>query len=200
MKRRVLLGLAAVALLAACGQNPLLKLATADYAPFKVGDQWTYAKAGGGTSVRTVVAALAYAGRSAYQVNVYDSALGTTSPTYTSDDGAELDVYDPILGWVLSRKLPYVVGNRWALPQSQPNRTDTLFVDGTEKILTPAGSFANCFRLRQQSTVIAGGVTTTSTTAYLWAAPDVGDVQAASVDLSGTSSVTSQLSSFKAGP
>src|SRR5260221_101607 len=182
MKR---LALSVLLLMPACGQNPLLKMTASDYQPIRLGSQWDYITPSGATFSRKAVASLNYAGKDAFQIDTY--FLGITSTSYVAYDGASVQVYNASTGWTISRKLPYVTGNRWDLPTTVPNQALKLYVDGNEDVVTPAGTYRRCFRLRQETSTYSpgSGLTSTSTSAYFWSAPDVGDVQPASVGGSG---------------
>jgi hypothetical protein len=192
------MGVAVLAALQACGQNPLLRTASADFSPIRVGSQWSYTVPKSGTAVsRLVSAAGPVQGRDAY--TIVNSVTGQPpSTSYWSLQSGALDIYSPTLGWTLQRRLPYVTGNKWDLATGSALVSTVQSVDGIENIATPAGHFSACYRLRTDTSTFdpVADVTTTSET-LLWAAPDVGDVRYASVDVSGNVTVTLELSSYR---
>jgi hypothetical protein len=192
---RRLLPVFALLLLAACGQNPLLKTAAADFAPFRVGSQWTYtAPSGAAGFSRQVTAAGPYQGRSAFTLVDTGTISGTS---YWSFEQGALEDYSAG-GWTLRRRLPYVSGNKWALPGALPNISRTQFVEGIESVTVPAGKFDACYKLRTKISTYdsATDLTTTVDEAIAWAAPNVGDVRYATVDALGAVTVVLELSSY----
>jgi hypothetical protein len=191
--RALALALAALSL-AACGANPLLGTLASDYAPIRVGSQWSYRSPDGSTTlVRAVSAAGPYQGLQAFTV---DSSLNGAAPTQSHlafRDG-DLLQHSASLGWILSRRLPLVTGNRWDVPSGSALISTVVIVDGIERVVVPAGNFAAAFRLRTRSEVYDSGSGVTSTVESLaWAAPDVGDVRYATVASDGTVTTTLEL-------
>jgi hypothetical protein len=193
--------LLALSLLFGCGSSPLLKMAGADYSPWRLGSDWIYQNpAGAAAFERKVVGSGMSNGFNAFQVNTYDFGLGTTTTTQVYDAGSSIQIYSLVSGWVVDRKLPYVVGNNWDMPSPGPNLSQKRFVDGVENVATPAGTFVRCFRLRDEIDSFDSSTGLTSTTGdYIWAAPDVGDVQYAGIDINGVVTVTARLSSYSLG-
>ncbi len=194
MKRLALLLLAA-----GCGQNPLLKIASYDYAPFKVGSSWTYLAPDGSPGFeRRLVASTVYAGKAASQMDTLAGGLTTTA--YVAHSGSAIQIYSATDGWYTARKLPYVTGNRWDLPGSG-SFSFRVYVEGNEDVTTPAGEFKSCYRLRTEIADYNSGTGVTTTTGALaWAAPGVGDVKMASLDSAGTVTVDFVLSQYSPGP
>lgn len=184
-------------LLAACNANPLLTMASSDYAPVKVGQVWTYAQTGSSTpTVRTVAAELVWQGRDAYQVDT--SGPGAPSTEYWNFQGGDWSRWDPSLGWLLYRRLPYVTGNSWSTPTSDPVNIVTLTtVEGPENVALSNAYYANCFKLRSETTTFSGGLSSTVQT-LSWIAPGIGDVKVAQIDNTGVETVLAVLSSYQA--
>lgn len=184
--------------LGACGQNPLLKSVSADFAPIRVGSEWSYADpAGSGTLTRKVTGAGTYQGREAFTVQSQVNALPATTDYWSFSNGA-LERYDPTLGWILLRRLPYVFTNKWDLPTGDPLVTSVQSVESLETITTPVGKIAGCYRLRTKtSTYDAVNDVTNTAESLLWAAPNIGDVRYADVDASGNVTVTLTLTSYR---
>jgi hypothetical protein len=183
--------IAALCFMAACNANPLLHEASADYAPLKAGDTWTY----DACETTTVGPEMMYQGRMAFTLgssNCHNNALGAVSVSF---DGGNLLRFDGT-AWRLYRRLPYVIGNSWPIFSYDPTLTINTIVDSTENISLASGYYANCFKLRTVTQAYSGGVTTT-TEADAWVAPDIGDVQYGQVDASGTASVTSVLTAYQ---
>ena len=200
MKRALPVALLIVAVLLglqACGQNPLLRSVSADFAPIRVGSQWSYRTASGGSFTRLVASAGPAQGRQAF--TVLESTDGNPPVTQLwSFQSGELDQYDAVNGWLLLRKLPYVTGNKWPLFSTDPLVTYLEEVEGFDTITVPAGKFDACYRVKTTISTYDPLADVTSTTQSLvWAAPNIGDVQTASVDVSGTQTVNLQLSSFR---
>jgi hypothetical protein len=191
------LALLILPLLAACNANPLLTAAASDYAPVKVGQVWTYAQPGSPTPyVRTVSAQVAWNGRSAYQVD--DTGGGAPTTEYWSFQGGDWYQWDPTLGWLIYRRLPYVTGNSWNTPTTDPVNIVTItYVDGLENVGLANAYYGNCFKLRRETSTYSGGVTTTTDT-ISWVAAGIGDVKVASIDNLGTLTVLGELSSYQA--
>jgi hypothetical protein len=198
MRRPGLLLLALLPMLmVACNANPLLTAAASDYAPVAVGEAWTYAQPGTATPlVRTVSAQLAYHGREAFKVDT--TSAGGPSTAYWSFSGGDWYAWDPVLGWILYRRLPYVTGNSWPIQTTDPvNIVATTYVEGPENVGLASAYYANCFKLRTETLTYSGGVTST-TEAISWAAPGVGDIKVEQVDSAGTVTVLGELSRFQA--
>lgn len=194
--RLLLISLAGLAL-AGCGANPLLSTAASDYTPFKVGSAWSYRSPDGATSVqRSVIAAGPYNGREAYTLSTSING-GPASLSYLAYSDGELQQYSASLGWIISRRLPLVTNGKWSVPSGDPLVTVTVVVDGYENIAVPAGYFGNCFRIRNHTETFDTGSGTTSTAETLaWAAPNVGDVQYASLAADGSTTVTFELTGY----
>ncbi len=193
-------GIAGLALLAlgACGQNPLLQSVSSDFAPIRVGSEWNYVDLNGAPAgSRKVTAAGTVQGREAFTVETQVPAAPLTTDYWCLNAGA-LESYDPTLGWVLIRRLPYVFGNKWKLATGNALVTSTQSVEALETVTTPAGKFAACYRLKTKTETYdpINDVTATAET-LLWAAPNIGDVRYANVDASGNITVTLQLSSYR---
>jgi hypothetical protein len=198
-RRRQIGGLALLLLLAGCGENPLLEMAASNYAPSSVGANWVFAGENGSSGFTTqVTGSVVVAGVNALSIaNFYDPLIGAPSSEDLQETGSALLVYSPSLGWIVDRKLPYVVGNNWSMPSNSSSVTIQRFVDGVENVLTPAGKFYNCYRLRDQISTYTGVTVTTGD--YIWTAPNVGDIQYASVDSSGNETINYELSSYSLG-
>lgn len=180
--------------LASCNANPLLKAAASDYAPARVGSQWSYASPDGSVTLqRAITGSSFYQGLDAFSV---DSSLngGPASTFYVAfQDGDELS-YDSTLGWILFRRLPLVSNNKWTVPSANPLVTQTVIVDGLEKVTVPLGAFEGCWRIRTHTETYNPGSGLTATAETLaWAAPDVGDVRYADLAADGTVTVTLEL-------
>lgn len=186
------LAFAAVVLLGACNAHPLLQIAASDYAPIRLGSRWDYKKPDGSVSVaRQVLGAGPWMGKQAFTLQTKVNALPATLDHVAVEHGM-MTLWDSTLGWTLWRQVPYVTGNKWDLATGNPNLTQIQFVDGTEKVAVPAGTFDSCFKLRTKTLTYSGGVTST-TQSYIWSAPGVGDVQYASEDVNGNVTVDLQL-------
>lgn len=187
----------ALVLLTACNANPLLHEVSSDYAPVKAGQVWTYQEPSGALFVRSVGAPGPWNGRQAYPVAQSDNGVDAGT-LYWSFDGGDWLQWDATLGWILYRRLPYVPGNSWSVPTTITTRTVLATVDGTENLALQA-YYANCFKIRRQTydyDPLAG--VTTSTQTLDWAAPGVGDVKEAQVDVSGTTTVLGELIRYQA--
>jgi hypothetical protein len=180
--------------LASCNANPLLKAAASDYAPARVGSKWAYASPDGTVTVlRTITGAGPYQGLDAFSVDTSVNG-GAASTTYVAfKDGDEL-TYDATLGWILFRRLPLVSSNKWTVPSTDPLVTQTVIVDGLEKVTVPLGAYEGCWRIRTRTETYNPGSGLTATAETLaWAAPDVGDVRYANLASDGTTTVTLEL-------
>jgi hypothetical protein len=180
--------------LASCNANPLLKAAASDYAPLRVGSKWSYTSPDGTVTVqRAVTGSSFYQGLDAFSVDTSINA-GPASTVYIAfQDGDELS-YDTTLGWILYRRLPLVSSNKWTVPSSNPLVTQTVIVDGLEKVTVPLGAYEGCWRIRTHTDTYNPGSGLTSTAETLaWAAPDVGDVRYADLAPDGTITVTLEL-------
>lgn len=190
------LALLAVLALGACNANPLLTMAASDYAPIRLGSSWDLKSPDGSVSVsRKIVAAGAWNGRDAFTLQQQVNA-GAPTLSYLSFDRGEYSLWDAALGWVLWRRVPYITGNKWDLSTGDPNITQIQFVEAPEKVDVPAGTFMNCFKLRTKTLTYSAGITTT-TQAYAWVAPGVGDVKYASEDSSGVLTVDLELVGYQ---
>lgn len=199
MKRALpLFAIIALLALAACGQNPLLKSVSADFAPIRVGSEWNYVDpAGSGTMSRKVIGAGTYQGREAFTVVTQVNSLPPTTDYWSFSNGV-LEEYDATLGWILLRRLPYVFTNKWNLETGNPLVTSVQTVESLETITTPVGKLAGTYRLKTKtSTYDAVNDVTNTVESLLWAAPNIGDVRYADVDASGNVTVTLTLSSYR---
>ena len=200
MKRSLLcIAILGALALGACGQNPLLKSVSADFAPIRVGSEWSYVDpAGSGTMTRKVVGAGIYQGRDAFTVVAQVNSLPATTDYWSFSNGV-LERYDASLGgWTLLRRLPYVFTNKWVLETGNPLVTSVQSVETLETITTPVGKIAGCYRLKTKtSTYDAVNDVTSTVESLLWAAPNIGDVRYADVDASGNITVTLTLSSYR---
>ena len=152
--------------LSACNANPLLKAAASDYAPIRLGSHWDYKSPDGATSLaRTVSAAGSYQGLDAF---VVDSNInGSPSQSHIAfKDGDQLQ-YSASLGWILSRRLPLVNGNKWSVPTGNSLVTTRVVVDGIEKVSLPLGDFDTCFKIRTVTDTYNAGSDFTNTVATL---------------------------------
>ena len=182
---------AAALALAGCNANPLLKMAAADYAPLRAGSNWVYVDAAGGPAFSTTV--LSVSGQQMDVAN-YEGLPGTSTLLVT---GASVELLGAQAQ--IDRKLPYLTGNKWNL-FAPPGSLSTRSVDGYESLVTPAGSFERCFRLKTETQAYnSGSGLTTTTGSLIWAAPNVGDVQYADVDSAGNVAVTAKLASYSLG-
>lgn len=136
-------GLVLLLLLAGCGENPLLEMASSNYAPTNLGANWVFLGENGSSGFTTQVTGnVVVAGVNALSIaNFYDPLIGTPSSEEVQETGSAILVYSSSLGWIVDRKLPYVVGNNWSMPSSSSTVTIQRFVDGVENVLTPAGKF-----------------------------------------------------------
>lgn len=188
----------------ACNANPLLKNLTSNFTPLKAGSHWVYGVPDGSLTVtRQVMGTVPYAGRMAFHFrDSYSNGLPASNSYRAWGAAGALDQYSVAeAAWVAYRRLPYVTGNHWALSSSVPNISADVKVEAIEDVRVAAGAFANCFRLKTKVFVYdsSSGITTT-TESLVWAAPDVGDVRYASVDLSGTVTTTLELGSYNLVP
>jgi hypothetical protein len=224
MRRWTLAFLGAAALSAGCDTNPLLQMAEANYSPVVAGSTWIYKSpdlAHAETTVVSVGALATVQGRAAYPFTV--AASGTTTHNYTYDVNVQsgaMDVYDPnqaAVGWFLWRRLPYEPGDSWPaakyIPDYQPvlsntagvvdegiwtqpipgSETQTATVSTTiASVTVPAGKFTSCYEITTEIDSVTLGTYDT----IAWAAPNVGDVQYATVDSSGNQTVVLQLQSY----
>ena len=181
-----------------CGNNPLLRTASADYEPIRVGSQWTYTSPSGGPGLtRQVTAAGLQQGRDAFTVS--QTIGGVPSTEFWSLRSGALEIYSVSLGaWTLARRLPYVPGNKWDLATGSVLSSSIQTVEALESLDVPAGKFPGCYRLKTRTNTYnpGSGLTSTAET-IVWSAPDVGDVRYASVDTSGTVNITLELSSYR---
>jgi hypothetical protein len=195
--------------MSSCDSNPLLQIAAANYSPWQVGSNWIYQNAAGARAYnRKVQASGTYMGLNALEVKT-SYLLPGIAPTVPglsvgtmalADGGSTIQIYSPSFGWVIDRKLPYVLGNNWSMPSSITTTTEIRIVDGMENVETPAGIFVRVFRLRDQITSYdAASDVTTTTGDFIWAAPNVGDIQFANIDANGVSTITARLSSYSLG-
>lgn len=182
----------ALAWMAGCGANPLLKMAAAEYAPFAAGSTWNYERSWGAPVFSTKVLSVSKVGGiSVYNISNYAGIPGTSAVIVSAGN--------IMANGVLQRKLPYVIGNRWDLPPT-PTTTFHRTVDGYDNIDTKAGVFVRCFRLKTEINSYNSVLNVTTTTGtFIWAAPNVGDVQYADIDSSGAVSITARLSSYSLG-
>ena len=204
--RRLGCAFVALALLAACGSNPLLQMAGSNYAPLKVGDSWTYQAPAGG--VKDVVSVTAYGvqqGREAYTVSIQTGAAAAAQ-YYVSLQAGALSVYDPQQapqgGWFLARRLPYEPGDSWPAPIFEPAISGwsspadpwvlyapgsvdqtTATVSTTISAITVPPANSRPATRSNLVTLTATGATVDGTVAY--AAPNVGDVEYATTDANG---------------
>lgn len=180
--------------LAACNANPLLKAAASDYAPLRLGSRWDYKSPDGATTLARIVSSAGpYQGLDAFTV---DSSLnsGPVVPAYWAFKDGELLQHSASLGWILSRRLPLVNGNRWTVPSGSALATTTVQVDNLEKATVPAGEFDGCFKLRTRVATYnpLSGLTSTAES-LVWVAPGVGDVRYASLAADGSITTTLEL-------
>jgi hypothetical protein len=184
--------------LQACGQNPLLRTVSADFAPIRLGSQWTYTSPSGGPVFnREVTGSGTVQGREAFTVTEQLGALPPSTDDWSLQAGT-LEHYSPTLGWTLLRRLPYVPGNKWVLATGNSLISAVQGVEALDSVDVPAGKFPSCYRLKTKISTYdpVGGVTTTAES-LVWAAPNVGDIRYADVDANGTVSVTLELSSYR---
>jgi outer membrane murein-binding lipoprotein Lpp len=215
---RYTIAAAAVAalLLAACSSNPVYYRLGSDYYPVSpAGTQWEYDVEGGGTVVVTVVDQAEVAERACYRIQ-----RGADYAYYINDagmlehyedhsvlyNGYEIEVYT---GWVPYLDWPLTEGASWtdsiSVSTSQQGVTinhqwtRTTTVLGVETVTVPAGTWTDCYHLRETETEInwiqTGGFQpeTTSVNRHIWLAPDVGMVRKTTADSTMT------LSSFTPG-
>lgn len=180
--------------LSACGANPLLSTLASDYAPIRVGSHWSYRSPDGSTTLqRTVSAAGPYQGLEAFTVDSSFNGAAATQSYLAFRDG-DLLQHSVSLGWILSRRLPLVTGNRWDVPSGSALISTVVIVDGIERVVVPAGEFNAAFKLRTRSEIYdSGSGLTTTVESLAWAAPDVGDVRYATLALDGTITTTLEL-------
>ncbi len=197
--RALLPAICALALgVASCNANPLLKAAASDYAPIRVGSNWSYRSPSGASTLdRNIIAAGPYQGLDAYtQASSVNG--GPSSNEYLAYKDGELLRYSASLGWILARRLPLVTNNKWSIPTGDPLVTSTVVVDGLEKVTGPLGEFDACFRIRSVTqTYNAGSNVTTTVESLAWAAPGIGDVRYASVAADGSITTTFELVGYK---
>jgi len=188
-------------LLAGCGSNPLLQMAASNYLPLAAGNTWTYSSPNGlTTTVVTVGNPQLQQGHTAFAVSFVVNG-GAPTTQYLYDNAGAVDTLDPTLGWIIWRRLPYVTGSVWNVPVSALNVSQTMTVSDTVKAMrVPAGNFGACYKLVAEtdtySGVSIGAGALTTTYAYTWAAPNVGDIQHDSVDASGNETIVDQLVSY----
>jgi len=194
-------GLLASLLLAACGQVPLLKMASQDYAPVKVGATWAFVDASGALAFTdTIVARGVFFGRDAYQRDRYYVGLGLTSTAYLAYSGSAIEQYSASQSaWILARMLPYVRENRWDVPTGLTWSAVKIWVGENENLSLPYGPVNDCYLLKVDNTVMSGPTSSTTST-LIWVAPGLGDVQYGYLDASKTVQVTALLSAYTPGP
>jgi hypothetical protein len=190
MKRPLLTVLAAAGLVG-CGSNDVLQMAAANYAPMPAQSSWTYVTPGGAAGFTTkVLSATQSSGTWIYSVQNYEGLPGTSAIAAT---GASVVFLGPPA--VLDRVLPYVTGNTWSVLTTTAGVTQIRSVDGYDSLVVPAGSFPRCFRLKTEIDTAGNS----PTGAFVWVAPNVGDVQYAGEDTAGNVTIQYQLSSYSLG-
>ncbi len=195
------MGLLASLLLVACGQVPLLKFASQDYAPIKLGSSWAFVDPLGAQIFSDqIVARSVFFGQDAYQRDRYDFGLGVTSTSYLKYSGNRIEQYSSSqAAWIISRMLPYVRENRWSVPTGLTWSAVTVWVGENENLDLPYGRVNDCYRLKVDNIIFAGAISST-TSSLIWVAPGIGDVQFGYLDASNTVQVTAQLSAYTPGP
>lgn len=199
MKRWVSIAtVAGLLALSACGQNPLLKSVSADLAPVRLNSQWSFVdKNGVFVMGREVTSAGTVQGREGFTITT-TYASGPNGSEWWSFNNGSIEKFDASLGWILARRLPYVFSNKWTLAQSNALVTAVQSVEGLETVATPAGKFESCYRLKTKtSTYDAVNAVTNTVESLAWAAPNVGDVRYADVDVAGNITITMALSSYR---
>ncbi|MBN2464056.1 hypothetical protein JXD38_00325 [candidate division WOR-3 bacterium] len=189
--RRLLLVLAAGALLAGCGDMMFYR-AKSDYFPLIPGSRWTY-DVGGNTAIDSVVGDSVVDGRTCVVV------LRDYAPEYWTKDVAGVTQHTSLIlnrggqDFVLEQEyrpiyaLPFVLGATW-----HSTYRDTVVVQGTDTVPvrdsidcrvtavddigTPAGTFVQCYRVETHREVEAAELSYT-TDYYEWLAPGVGLVK-----------------------
>lgn len=189
--RRVLVVLAAGALLSGCGDMTFYR-AKSDYFPLVPGSRWTYDVAGN-TAIDSVVGDSAVDGRACVVV------LRDYAPEYWTKQATEVRQFTNLVAsrggqdYVLEERyrlvyaLPLIEGATW----SESFRdtivlmgTDTVFlkdslrgrVAAIEDIATPAGTFIQCYRVETYREVEAAELSFTTDYSE-WLAPGVGVVK-----------------------
>ena len=116
----------------------------------------------------------------AESLKLHRTVIETTEPaaTMTADFPTSITFFP----------LQLVMGDKWqiaaeteikleiGLTLSGKSITDFEVV-GFEEVVTPAGTFQNCVKVRLNLELIAGGFLSLDSTTYQWFAPDVGPVQ-----------------------
>jgi len=193
--------------LLSCGDMTFYR-AKSDYFPLVPGSRWTY-DAGGNTEIDSVVGDSALDGRGCVVV------LRDYAPDYWTKDATEVTRFTSLVvnrggqDCVLERAyrpvyaLPFVLGSTWF-----STYRDTVIVQGTdtvavrdsiegsvtaiEDITTPAGTFAQCYRVETHRDVAAAELSYIADYSE-WLAPGVGLVKR----VSGTDSLV--LTNYQTG-
>jgi hypothetical protein len=189
--RRVLVALAAGALLTGCGDMTFYR-ARSDYFPLVPGSRWTY-DVGGNTAIDSVVGDSSVDGRPCIVV------LRDYAPEYWTKQITEVRQFTNLVvnrggqDHVLEREyrlvyaLPLVQGSTWSEPYRDTvilQGTDTVFVKDSifgrvaaiEDVATPAGTFIQCYRIETHREVEAAELSYTADYEE-WLAPGVGLVK-----------------------
>lgn len=197
MIRKFLPGICLAVLIQGCDSNPVYLRLSSDYYPVaSTGSVWEYSVEGGGTRIVTVVDQVIMGQRPCYRVQSgagYSYLINERGRLEHYEDrrvlfnGFEVPVYQ---AWVTYLEWPLADGMTRSdsasaqvvsqgVTLSHTWRRNTL-VSGPET--SPDGNWDNCYRIRQEETVINWVQTagydpdTIHTTRQIWLAPDVGMV------------------------
>lgn len=198
MNKRLILPWTLLIVLGCAGRNPLYHRITSDYFPLNEGNQWVYDQESGGQQTIRIDQRTVWSGREAFLVD----EDGTQE--YWFKDGATFQEYfrgqvlingDAVtVGevWETHLKLPLLLGNAWQTSYESStsawgevlhlNRVRRDTVLAVETIGVPAGTFQDCYKLREEtqlsisSPLLAEPVVETSET-FEWFAPGVGMVK-----------------------
>jgi len=197
VRRLALTATGLAVLLTGCGSNPLYFRLSADYYPVSMtGSIWEYSVEGGGTRIVSVVDQVIVDQRPCYRLQSgagYDYWINEDGRLEHYEDrtvlfnGYEVPVYQ---AWVTYLEWPLADGmtrrdsaSAQAVSQGitlSHTWTRNTLVTGPES--SPDGTWANCYRVHQEETVINWVQTagydpdTIISTRDIWLAPDVGMV------------------------
>lgn len=174
-----------------------------------VGSTWNYTAVSGGVSFSRSVTATAVVGGESVQVLILTAFPGGAAqrlngPMRTTGEGLQLyGVPGAPAAWSLERKLPYIIGSVWRLPNPPVvglpgGAAQWLGVNGIETVIVPAGTFERCYRLLE-TTLDVTKVPDTSES-VVWVSPAAGDVKYGHINTSGVLVTDHVLTSYVLTP